>query len=200
MILTSVSKYARLELIRLPESFWLYCDKLYFLKAISMRYLILFLMAVALVALAVLIAGQLGLLRGKAAPDLGLRDGKLKPPSRTPNSVSSQADLWPAHPMQAYARISPLKITGDGSADMQKIAAILAKMPRTVVIKQEPHYIYAQSSTALLKFTDDVEFALNADQGVIDLRSASRLGRQDFGVNRARVEAIALAFAQQSAP
>jgi uncharacterized protein (DUF1499 family) len=155
-----------------------------------MRFLILFALAVAIVALALIIAGQLGLLRGKAPLDLGFKDGKLKRISRTPNSVSSQADLWPDDRQKDYSAIAPFKATGDGSAEMNKIADALKAMPRTVIVTQTPSYIYAQSSTALLKFTDDIEFALDAAAGVIHVRSASRLGRKDFGVNRARVEAI----------
>lgn len=161
-----------------------------------MRYLILFLLAVALVALMLLVAGQLGMLRGKAPQDLGVKEGKLKRPSRTENSVSSQTDLWPDHPMKAYASIAPFKATGDGSAEMAKIAETLKAMPRTVIVKQEPGYIYAQNTTALLKFTDDVEFSLDAGKGIIDVRSASRIGRRDFGVNRGRIETIRRAIGQ----
>jgi uncharacterized protein (DUF1499 family) len=160
-----------------------------------MRYLILFLLAVAIVALLLLIAGQLGFLRGKAPQDLGSNDGKLKRPSRTPNSVTSQAHLWADHPQQAYSTIEPFKISGDGSAEMKKIADALQAMPRTAIITQTPTYIYAQSTTQLLKFTDDVEFALDAPNSVIHVRSASRLGQKDFGVNRARIEAIRAALA-----
>jgi uncharacterized protein (DUF1499 family) len=163
-----------------------------------MRYIILFLLAVAIVALLVLVAGQIGLLRGKAPTDLGMKEGKLKRPSRTPNSVTSQADLWPDHPQKAYSAIAPFKASGDGSAEMKKIAEALKAMPRTTVIQQEPGYIYAQSTTAALKFTDDIEFAFDANKGIIDVRSASRLGRKDFGVNRARVESIRRAIGQGS--
>ncbi len=155
-----------------------------------MRYLILFLLAVALLAFILLIVGQMGMLRGKAPQDLGLQEGKLKRPSRTENSVTSQAELWPDHPMKPYASIAPLQATGDGSAEMAKIADALKAMPRTKIVTQEPNYIYAQSTTALLKFTDDIEFALDTSKGIIDVRSASRLGRKDFGVNRARVEVV----------
>lgn len=163
-----------------------------------MRYIILFVLAVAIVALLVLVAGQIGLLRGKAPTDLGVKEGKLKRPSRTPNSVTSQADLWPDHPQKAYSAIAPFKTSVDGSAEMKKIADALQAMPRTTIIQQEPGYIYAQSTTAALKFTDDIEFALDANKGIIDVRSASRLGRKDFGVNRARVEAVRGAIGQGS--
>jgi uncharacterized protein (DUF1499 family) len=161
-----------------------------------MRFLILFVLAIAILALVLIIAGQAGLLKGKAPADLGIKDGKLKRPSRTPNSVTSQADLWPDHPQKAYSAIAPFKATGDGSADMKKIADALKVMPRTTIVKQEPGYIYAQNTTALLKFTDDVEFALDASKGIIDVRSASRLGQKDFGVNRARIESIRKAIGQ----
>jgi uncharacterized protein (DUF1499 family) len=160
------------------------------------RYLILFLLAIAIVALVLLIAGQLGLLRGKAPDDLGFKDGKLKRPSRTENSVTSQADLWPDHPMKQYASIAPFKTTGDGSAELQKIEDALKALPRTVIVKREAGYLYAQCTTALLKFTDDIEFALDAPQGLIHVRSASRIGRKDFGVNRMRVEQIRKAIGQ----
>ena len=163
-----------------------------------MRYIILFVLAVVVVALLVLVAGQIGLLRGKAPTDLGVKEGKLKRPSRTPNSVTSQADLWPDHPQKAYSAIAPFKASGDGSAEMKKITQALQAMPRTTIIQQEPGYIYAQSTTAALKFTDDIEFALDANKGIIDVRSASRLGRKDFGVNRARVEAVRGAIGQGS--
>ncbi len=155
-----------------------------------MRYLILFFLAISIGALALVVAGQLGLLQGKAPQDLGFKEGKLKRISSTPNSVSSQADLWPDEKQKAYSAIAPLKATGDGSAEMNKISAALKAMPRTVIVSQTPSYIYAQSTTQLLKFTDDIEFALDAQAGVIHVRSASRLGQKDFGANRARVEAI----------
>ncbi len=150
--------------------------------------------SVVLVALLLVVAGQSGLLRGKAPSDLGLNEGKLKRPNRTENSACSQADLWPDHPMRDYARVQPLRYSGDGKAAMSKLAGIVSRWPSTTVIKNEPAYIYAQASTKLLKFTDDIEFALDESAGVIHVRSASRLGRKDFGVNRARVEAIRSQF------
>jgi uncharacterized protein (DUF1499 family) len=160
------------------------------------RYALLLVLAVAVLALALLVAGQLGFLRGQAPADLGVKDGKLKRPSKTENSVSSQADLWADLPMQAYARIAPFKISGDGSAEMAKIIATLQAMPRTTIVAQDGKYVYAQCSTQLLKFTDDVEFFLDAAAGVIHVRSASRIGRKDFGVNRARIEHIRTALGQ----
>jgi uncharacterized protein (DUF1499 family) len=159
------------------------------------RYALLFVLAIAILALVLLIAGQMGMLHGKNPADLGVKDGKLKRPSLTENSVTSQASLWPDHPRQAYATIEPIAIASDGSAQMAKIAAILQAMPRTVVVQNDNNYIYAQCTTQLLKFTDDVEFYLDKTAKVIHVRSASRVGQKDFGVNRARVEQIRAALA-----
>lgn len=155
-----------------------------------MTYLKILIVIVVGLFVMVVLAGQLGLLRGKTPTTIGVREGKLKPPSKTPNSVSSQAALYPDHPQLAYARIEPFKYSGDGKAAMAKIAGILRGMDRTEVITEEPGYLYAQCTTQLLHFTDDVEFYLDEPAGVIQVRSASRIGHGDRGVNRARVEAI----------
>jgi uncharacterized protein (DUF1499 family) len=63
-----------------------------------------------------------------------------------------------------------------------------------VLVEQRKDYLYAQSSTSVLKFTDDVEFWLDPAAGVIHMRSASRLGHSDFGANRKRLEDIRLRF------
>jgi uncharacterized protein (DUF1499 family) len=149
----------------------------------------LFLGGLALAILAVL-AGQLGLLRGTAPADLGVQGGKLKRPSATPNSVTSQADLWPDHPMAANARIAPLALVGDGPATLTRIKAIIAATPGAQLVSEKPDYLYATFSTRLMKYTDDVEFWLDPKAGAVQVRSASRLGRRDFDANRSRIEAI----------
>jgi uncharacterized protein (DUF1499 family) len=151
---------------------------------------------VSLLLIALLVAGQMGLLQGTAPLDLGVKNGLMKPPSATPNSVSSQSDLYPTHPQAHYARIEPIQFQGDGDLAMTKIAALVRATDRTVLVKQEADYIYAQSSTPLLKFTDDLEFWLDRPNAVIHVRSASRLGRKDFNVNRERVEKIRAQFSR----
>lgn len=155
-----------------------------------LRYALLLFLAIAILALVLLVAGQMRLLRGSAPADLGVKDGKLKRPSKTENSVSSQADLWPDHPQRDYAQIAPFNISGDGSTEMAQIVATMQAMPRTTIVQQDGAYIYAQCTTQVLKFTDDIEFYLDRAANVIQVRSASRMGRKDFGVNRARVEQI----------
>ena len=141
---------------------------------------------------------QLGALSGRRPDDLGVRDGRLKPPSQTPNSVSSQAALHPSHPQHVYAEIAPLPFKpGGAGASMDALAAVLAGMPGIRVVQQTPDYLYAQAQTRWLKFTDDLEFWANPARNALELRSASRLGRRDFGVNRERIEAIRAAYLAQ---
>lgn len=149
---------------------------------------------VLLGGMVLIIAGQLGMLRGKPPGNLGVKDGRLKPPSKTPNSVSSQAGLYPDHPQKEYADIKPFEFSGDGVKAIEKLTKILENRERYVVVKQEQDYIYAESTTSILKFTDDIEFWLDRPAGVIQVRSSSRLGRKDFQVNRKRVESIRVEF------
>ncbi len=149
-----------------------------------------FLVIVILLPLLALLAAQFGAFKGTAPTTLGIRDGRLKPPSKTPNSVTSQAGLYPDHPQAQRAAIAPLTFKGDGKAAMQKIARILRGMDRTEIVTEQPGYLYAQCTTQLMRFTDDVEFWLDESAGVIHVRSASRIGHGDRGVNRARVEAV----------
>ena len=147
--------------------------------------------ALVLLALMLLAAGQAGLFSGRAPQNLGVRDGHLKPPSRTPNSVSSQADLHAGTAaLVDYARIAPIAAGGDAAATLTQIRAVVESMPAARIVEAQPDYLYAQFTTRWLKFVDDVEFWVAPDQGVIHVRSASRLGSSDLGANRARVEQI----------
>ena len=157
----------------------------------------IFLIAVGLVAL-VVIAGQAGLLGGQR-PELGVVDGRLQPPSPTPNSVSSQTHLHPGHPQAAYAAVEPLPLKAAGTAaSLRVLVGVLQAMPGVTVVEQKDNYLRAQAQTRWLKFIDDLEFwidpQVNPQQARIEVRSASRLGRKDFGVNRARLEAIRNAY------
>ena len=147
---------------------------------------------------AALVAGQVNLLSGRRPQDLGARDGVLKPPvAASWNSVSSQAAR---HPHTDYHEIAPLRFQGDGNAAFGRLAAIVASMPGATTVTSQPGYLYAEFQTRLLKFIDDVEFLLDQPVGVIQMRSASRLGSKDFGANRKRLEAIRQRFNAQTTP
>jgi uncharacterized protein (DUF1499 family) len=151
----------------------------------------------ALVVL-VLIGAQFGWLSGRQPSDIGVMQGRLKPPSLTRNSVSSQADLYPDHPQRAHALIPPLTLKhGDVTASLRTLATVLQTQPGVTLIEQRPDYLYAQARTRWLRFVDDLEFWFNPARGVIEVRSASRLGREDTGLNRRRIENIRAAYLRQ---
>ena len=141
-------------------------------------------------SLLTLVAGQFGWLAGREPGNLGVREGRLKPPSRTPNSVSSQARLWHGHPQRAAAQIDPLPIVGDGAATIARLRAIVAAMPGAEVVEARDDYLYARFESRWLRFVDDTEFWVDPTEQVVQVRSSSRVGRGDLGVNRQRIEAI----------
>src|SRR5262245_37649431 len=151
------------------------------------------LLLVAALVVLVFIAGRAGLLKGRA-PQLGVQNGRLKPPKRTPNSVTSQATLYPDAPQKDYSAIKPFPVRGDGSASIERLRSILAALPGAQIIESRPDYVYAQVTTPGLRFVDDTEFWFSSGEQTIHVRSASRIGRRDFQVNRKRVESIRAAY------
>ena len=126
----------------------------------------------------------MGLLAGKRPKRLGVVDGRLQPVrTHLTNAVSSTATT-------DYHRIAPLAAGADPAAAFARLRAVVERMPGARIVEAAPGYLYAEFESRLLKFVDDVEFLLDAPAKLIHVRSASRLGRKDFGVNRRRIEAI----------
>jgi uncharacterized protein (DUF1499 family) len=131
--------------------------------------------------------GQFGLFSGKRPPDLGVHDGRLKPAPKTPNCVNSQSP-------DGYSRIAPISYSDDGKSAMARLQAVIAAKPAAKIIDARTDYVHAEFASKWLGFVDDVEFHLDESAGVIHLRSASRLGGKDFGVNRQRIEKLRAEF------
>ena len=125
------------------------------------------------------------MLAGRRPDYLGVTDGKLARPKRTPNCVSSQAD-----PSDAEHYIAPIAFKGTPVEAMVAAKRAVESMERATIVREAPNYLYAEFKSKLLGFVDDVELYFDERGGVFHVRSASRLGRRDFGVNRQRVEAL----------
>ena len=125
----------------------------------------------------------MGLLSGKRPADLGVRNGNLKAVPSSPNAVSSQA-------ADGYHKIAPLAYKGTQEQAMKALNAIIEGTPNTRIVETKPDYLYAEYTSGLLGFVDDVEFYFPPAARIIHARSASRLGYSDMGVNRKRIEAI----------
>ncbi|MBE0622395.1 MAG: DUF1499 domain-containing protein [Burkholderiales bacterium] len=147
---------------------------------------------VALFALIIALGVAMGLFSGTRPDNLGVHDGRLAPPKRTPNNVNSQIDKT----ADAEHYIEPLRYTGDARRAWAALRRVVDGMQRVKVVKSEPDYLHAEFSSKLMGFVDDTEFYLDEKAGVIQVRSASRLGRRDFGVNRERIEHIRAALAR----
>ena len=151
----------------------------------------IFLTLAALLALALLLTGieyfggqPMGLFAGSRPANLGYSSGKFAPPSWKPNCVLSTVEKSDSH------YIEPLAISGAAADMWKKLQSLVKSHPRTAVVSENATYLYAEFKSAGMGFVDDVEFALDEKTGVIQVRSASRLGVRDLGVNRARVESI----------
>jgi uncharacterized protein (DUF1499 family) len=128
------------------------------------------------------------LFAGSPPAGLGATNGRLAACPAKPNCVSSQAT-------DTDHLVAPLAFTGPARDAMAQLARVISAQSGARVVEEREDYVRAAFQTPLMGFVDDVEFLLDPGRQVIDVRSASRLGHSDFGVNRKRVEALRAAFA-----
>jgi len=103
----------------------------------------------------------------------------------SPNCVSSDAAE-----NDAEHYIKPLRFEGDSNAAWQKVKQALLALPRCEIVAEREDYLRVECRSFLFRFVDDLELQLRVDEGRIAVRSASRVGSSDWGVNRKRVEAL----------
>lgn len=130
------------------------------------------------------VAGLLLLLSscsGTRPGNLGVTGPGLAPCPASPNCVSSSAGD-PDH------RVEPLVPAVAAAEGWQAAREAVSRLPRTRIVVDTGSYLHAECSSALLGFVDDLELHLPEGASAIDVRSASRLGYSDMGVNRRRVE------------
>ena len=107
---------------------------------------------------------------------------RLQPCPSSPNCVCS--DATDSH------GIEPFAIAGDPQLMWQRLQDYLAQQRGFTIKHVADHYLRVEAKTRLLRFVDDVEFELRIGEGVIAVRSASRVGYSDLGANRCRIEEI----------
>jgi uncharacterized protein (DUF1499 family) len=112
---------------------------------------------------------------------VGLRDGKLSECPDSPNCVSSQT-------VKKDHAVDPLAYSGSYSETKQVLLSIISSLPRTKIITDNDRYVHVTFTSRLMRFVDDVEFLFDETNKQIHVRSASRVGYSDIGVNRKRVE------------
>ena len=111
-----------------------------------------------------------------------------------PNCVSSQA---PSSDQQHA--IAPIAFSGDPDRAWTALQRAIAAMPRTRVVSDGHGYLHAEATSLIFRFVDDLECVIDRAASVIHVRSASRVGHGDMGVNRKRVERLRQRFAREFA-
>ncbi len=128
--------------------------------------------------------------RGMKPVDVKRRRRFVADCPRRMNCVSSEAS-------DPGRRVPPLRFEGETAAAWRCFVRILEEMPRATVVKRTDSRVHVAIRSGIWGFVDDLEGALDAKNRAIHIRSASRKGYWDLGVNRNRVEAIRAAFVER---
>ncbi|MDT8448398.1 MAG: DUF1499 domain-containing protein [bacterium] len=130
---------------------------------------------------------SIGLLAACATPrpdGLGIQDGKLAPCPDKPNCVSSFAP-------PGEHRVEPIAIALPSEEPFAPVKAVLGQLGQHELGEEGPDYLHVVFTSRVFRFKDDLELLYDRDAGLLHLRSASRLGHSDLGVNRKRAESLA---------
>ncbi len=117
--------------------------------------------------------------------DLGVEDGRLSPCPETPNCVRTQAD-----PADETHYAEPIPYEGSTEQVLERLTDWIRQQPRAEAVRTEGRYLRAVFTSRVFGFHDDLELYLPKGESVVHLRSASRVGHSDMGVNRDRYRAI----------
>ncbi|MBI5432951.1 MAG: DUF1499 domain-containing protein [Planctomycetes bacterium] len=130
---------------------------------------------------------------GTRPTELGWSAGKLADCPSSPNCVVSQADATDS------AFVEPLRFEGEPAFAWSAAVAAARALSGASVVEQRDDYLWIECKSRMFGFVDDLEFALVVAERRIEVRSASRLGYSDLGVNRARIETLRERFANELA-
>jgi uncharacterized protein (DUF1499 family) len=126
---------------------------------------------------------------GTRPNDLGVVNGKLKPCPSSPNCVSTFST-------DREHGIEPFDFQSEPTVARQNLGHALGETYRSKIIEDRENYLHVEFTSAYFGFVDDVEFLIDAEHKVIHFRSASRIGKSDFGVNRKRMEILRTLFTE----
>jgi uncharacterized protein (DUF1499 family) len=152
------------------------------------KFIKIFLVVVAVLAAAMIVRLAMAGQSSKDGQASGLISGRLATCPDKPNCVCSEFVKDEAH------YIEPLDYSGSSSKEaMGKLSQVIEDLGGEVVVSKDG-YIAATFTSSIFGFVDDVECRLDASAERIQIRSASREGYSDLGVNRKRAEALTRAF------
>lgn len=120
---------------------------------------------------------------GTRPTNIGVHSGQLTTCLNTPNCVNSQSQ-------DVKDKIEPFNYNSSSEKAMANLKTVIQSFKQSKIISETKNYLYAEFTIPIIGFVDDVEFYLDENAKVIHVRSASRLGESDLGVNRKRIETI----------
>jgi uncharacterized protein (DUF1499 family) len=127
---------------------------------------------------------------GTRPAHVGSAPDGLAPCPATPNCVSSDST-------DEQHRVEPFRLAVSADAGWLAAAQAVRELPRTLVVTEDADYLHAECTSAVMRYVDDLELRLDPEARIIEVRSASRIGRSDFGVNRKRVEQLRATLTEQ---
>ncbi|MFT5709087.1 MAG: hypothetical protein ACI9ES_003394 [Oceanospirillaceae bacterium] len=144
------------------------------------KFLIIALITVFAISVYFIILGQ----KSKQGAALGLQNNKLQACPETPNCVSSEENVDVEH------FVTPISLVNQTPEQVMENVNKAVLALNGVVEKRDNHYLAATFTSSLFHYVDDFEVRFDSEQQLVHFRSASRVGKSDFGANRKRVEAI----------
>ena len=146
-----------------------------------------FLLIIVLLVLAVCVFFFILGSKSKSGVAAGLIENQLSQCGSKPNCVCSEQQDRGEH------YVEPVKLVQPNVVSLQQVSEVITAAGGEVV-QSSDNYLAATFTSSAFGFVDDFEARLDADKGVLHLRSASRVGHSDLGANRKRVEQIRTAL------
>ena len=110
-------------------------------------------------------------------------EASLAPCPDSPNCVSSDAS-------DELHAIEPLPLAESEQQTVEMLTLTVSQLPGSRSVLTRDNYLHFEFRSPWLGFVDDVEFLIDPESDLVHVRSASRVGRSDLGINRQRIEAI----------
>ena len=117
---------------------------------------------------------------GQRPENLGIHNGRLKDCPSKPNCISSQAE-------DEKHVLTSFRYQGEKKAAFERLKKIILSFERMTIVAENDNYFHIECKSKIMGFVDDLEFFFPKEK-IIHIRSASRIGYSDLGVNRKRVE------------
>ena len=72
----------------------------------------------------------------------------------------------------------------------EKIKTFIENTTRTEIVEIDDDYLHAEATSKWMKYVDDLEVSFLPESNMLSIRSESRVGESDLGVNQKRVDLL----------